>query len=148
MKLINYCTVLIVVAIGACSDETTEWTRGGSVGSGGDGGSPASDGGSGGEGGGDEPFDASVGPIMSEDDACAILFDAQSAAVKHLGCSITIRTCPTLTRVMSGVGCAEYDALGVQACANAYGAAPTCQGLEDQIANCKVAFIPPSAPCP
>jgi hypothetical protein len=70
------------------------------------------------------------GALLSEEDACERLRSAALDAYDRLGCEVpTYPACPGFLRPGGGSGCYEYSEDSVEACEQAYEAAPSCRSL-------------------
>jgi len=73
---------------------------------------------------------AGEGDLVSEEEACARLSKAASAAYDRLGCDApSFPKCPSFLRPGGANGCFEYYEDSVSACVELYEDAPTCHEL-------------------
>lgn len=103
-----------------------------------------------------DPEDADDGKVhpppngvhITEQQACTALQDAIQAQALTLGCSTTVRPCPTYLRAQFQTACMEYDEGSVTGCVAYYQSVSSCAELDPTI--CVVIPYPGTEPagCP
>ena len=80
------------------------------------------------------------GQPQDEASACQALLTALEQTRTQLGCTTTLRTCPSLVQTEGGAPCLQYDAGTITGCAAYYREAMDCPDFQARLTNC--AFEP------
>lgn len=82
--------------------------------------------------------------VLRDDPGLAELERESTRRSKSLAlqCLMTIRTSPSLVRLMTGLECVEYDEGSVMSCVKRYMEAKDCGALAEAIKSCDVVAFP------